>query len=308
MAASTENSAGADQNPGVGGDAGASVGRGDASVATDTSSSAADTTSPALVDWNGEVTALRESDWFRALDQKHHEPVLKGIEAKYQNYEKRYKPEYEAQTKRRKELDERDRRVQEEERRVMRLWTGSDDPMEAKQAEIAALTQAHETRVQQIIEQHRAELEGAKKPGPELEAKLRRLDEMEAKLTEVTQARSTAETRLASIEKAETDAALDAFEVWLGKSAPHLIGDDVDSQGFDALIRLIDGGTEPERALKMVLAEYPSPTPQPEALSPGMRAMSRGQDARTERQEPVELHEAFERMRRQALPAWNGGR
>lgn len=259
-----------------------------------------------LVDWNGEIESLRTSDWYRSLDPKAGDPLLRGIEAKYQNYERRYKPAYETQARRQKELDEREQRLLDDEKRVMKLWYGDEDPRTAHQAAVEKLRQDHEARVAQIVEQHRAELEGARKPTPELEAKLRRLDEAEAELRKVTEARTSAESRLATIEKAETDAALDAFEEWLGKAAPHLIGETADEKGFDALISLIDRGVEPERALRMVLAEYPSPAPKPEPLSPGMRAMGKGSDTRTEKHDPVDLHEAMERLRRQHSQPWSG--
>lgn len=303
---------GTDQAEGVSGTDEAS-GAGEAGGGS-TEASSDSTGAPALVEWNGEVEHLTAQDWYKGLDPAIQPVILKGIEAKYQNYDKKYRSTWDEQAKARRTLEERERAVAESEKRAMRLWTGEEDPAAYGQAEVAQLKKAHAEMVERMVADHRAELEKHKGPTPELVEKVAALQQVEARLREIEAERDAMKGRLGEIEQAEQAAAIDAFGAWLDKEAPHIVADGAPPEAFESLTTLINAGVPAPKALRMVLVGYPAPKPEPAkpaakpaAPGPGVRAMSGGSDGGTSRRDTRDLNEVMDTLRRQAQQPWNGG-
>lgn len=292
---------------GNGTDTGAGAGEGSTTDAGGGSAPSA----PPVLDWNGEVDHLVKADWYAKLDKAVQDVLLKGVEAKYKAYDRKYRATWDEQARRGRDFDAREAALAEQERRIMRMWTGEEDPMAAKQSEIDAMKQAHATMVERMVQEHRAELERAQGPSPELEAKVQQVEDLGKKLKDIEAERDGFRGRIEAVEKAEQEAALESFEKWLSEEAPHLVGDDADSEGFDALVTLLEGGMPPARAIKMVLAEFPAPVaeekPVAKAPGPAIRAMGRGDTGGTEKRETRDLQDVFDQMRRQAQQTWSRG-
>ena len=79
---------------------------------------------PDVFDWNGEVDSLQSADWFGKLDESLRDPLIKGIESKYQNWQRGYTNKFQDVAKQRREAENLLKEVKEQELRVQR-WSRS---------------------------------------------------------------------------------------------------------------------------------------------------------------------------------------
>ena len=75
---------------------------------------------PDVLDWNGEMEALREADWVQNLDPGMRRAVLDGIEGKYQNWQRGYTNKYQDLAKQRRSAEDLMKEVREQEVKVQR--------------------------------------------------------------------------------------------------------------------------------------------------------------------------------------------
>lgn len=223
---------------------------------------------PALFDWNGEVESLRKSEWFDKIDEPLRDAILKGVEAKYRNFERGYTKAFQDAAGKRKELEARATDLKEQELRLQRWLTGDANPLEDKQREIEALRQAHET----ALAQAKAELEEAiKRTETDWTGKYSTVEqEREALRQQVQQF----ETQMREAEEREIEAAIDDVETWLKSDAIDVYENDA---AFDAFCKVCASGVDPEDAVVMVRAKYgPPPAPQAEELPADLKAANMG--------------------------------
>lgn len=233
----------------------------DTDVGGDTSIDTSDTsvdTSDSVFDWNGEVESLREADWFGSIDEGRRDDVLKGIETKYQNWQRGYTKAFQENADRRKKLEERAEAVRAQEMRVQKWLHGDVDPLLEKQKEIDTLTEAHTAALEVLKKEHGEAVEALKgSSGTELEEAQKQLKEANTRISEFIEKEQTAA-------QADLDRRTDEFEGWLQKEAPDIIAND---DAFYLLCVLCAGGTvTKEQAVKMVHAQFPAPAPEPVAV------------------------------------------
>ena len=70
---------------------------------------------PDVLDWNGEMEALREADWVQNLDPGMRRAVLDGIEGKYQNWQRGYTNKYQDLARQRRSAEDLMKEVREQE-------------------------------------------------------------------------------------------------------------------------------------------------------------------------------------------------
>ena len=255
---------------------------------------------PEVFDWNGEIDALRGSDWFSKTDMSVRESILKGVEAKYRNFERGFTKAFQENAGRRKTLDRREKDIREQEMRVQKWLHGDVDPLEEKQREIEALKQANEAAILALRDEH--EEATSKMQGG-------RVDEIE-KLTQTLVER---EERIRSYEEAEAatkaakdQAEVDEFTTWLQEKAPHVYSDE--AALYDLCVNVAHG-KEWNDALKMTLALHPSPealepetAPEPEPVPPAVDMMNMGSGSApgTEATQTKGFDELLDDLRRQA--------
>jgi len=69
---------------------------------------------PEAIDWNGELEGLKSSEWFSTLDEDVRDGLLKGLENKYQNWQRGYTSKFQDISKQRKEVSDQLQRVRAE--------------------------------------------------------------------------------------------------------------------------------------------------------------------------------------------------
>jgi hypothetical protein len=260
--------------------------------------------SSSVFDWNGEVDGLKEAEWFSSLDDSLRETVLKGLETKYQNWQRGYSKAFEENATRRKDLDARSESVRQHEIRVQRWMHGDIDPLLEKQAEIESLQEAHS----QALEQLKAEYADATDAAKVASEARERIQQFETE----AQAREQA---VAAQAEAELEQRTDEFETWLGENAPDIMEND---DAFYNLCVLCTGGAPLDQAVAMVRAAYPAPEPEPEPVvepppepepvpqSVSLMNMGTGQSGGTVKTEVSSARDVLDRMRRAAMIAEGG--
>ena len=106
------------------------------------------------VEWNGELDALKQSEWLSALDPNSRDTVLSGVETKYRNWERGYSKAFQENADKRRTLDEREQEVRTQEIRVQRWVNGDVSPLEDKQREIEDLKNLHQGALQALKKEH----------------------------------------------------------------------------------------------------------------------------------------------------------
>ncbi len=223
---------------------------------------------PAVFDWNGEVDSLRKSEWFDKIDEQVRDAILKGVEAKYRNFERGYTKAFQDAASKRRELESRATELKEQELRLQRWLTGDANPMEDKQREIDSMRQAHET----ALAQAKAELEEAVKRAEE--GWTGKYSTVEQEREALRQKVEQFETQMREAEEREIEAAIDDVETWLKSDAPDVYDNDA---AFDAFCKVCASGVDPEDAVVMVRAKYgPPPAPVAEELPADLKAANLG--------------------------------
>ena len=256
---------------------------------------------PEVFDWNGEVDALRESDWFQRADMSVKDAVLRGVEAKYRNFERGFTKAFQENAGRRKTLDRRESDIRAQEMRVQKWLHGDVDPLEEKQREIDALKQANDAAILALRDEH--EMAVSKMQGG-------RAGEIEDITKELVEARSRLQTFEAEVQvarEAEDKAELAEFTNWIKEKAPHVYSD------HDALYKLcvnVANDVDRDDALAMVLQVHPHPADSPMAPQPvaepvpaavGMMNMGTGAAPATESVPMQSFDDMLDKLRRDAV-------
>ena len=241
---------------------------------------------PDALDWNGELEGLRTSEWFSTLDADVRDGLRRGLENKYQNWQRGYNSKFQEISKQRRELADQTKRIRAEEAKVQRWLHGDVDPMVEKQQEIDEMRAAHGGALDML-----------RKEFTEAQAKLE--NSHGDALTAAVKARETAEARIAqfeevaaSAEKRQLNEKVDILEQKLVNEAPEIYENE---KAFGRYIALRRGGDTHEEALEALLPIYrvqeaaPPPEPQPEPVPEGMKLMNMGPDS-SSATEPAKLH------------------
>ena len=271
-------------------------------TSSDTSSDT-DSDAPSVFDWNGEVDGLGEAEWFSSLDDSLRETVLKGLETKYQNWQRGYTKAFGENATRRKDLDSRENEIREQEVRVQRWLHGDIDPLTEKQKEIDDQIESLAKTIQQLMEEHAAAVEAAK-GADQVE-----YDKAVKELSETRQQLDTILTEKAATEKAELEQRTDEFENWVRVNEPDIMDN---HEAFLNLCVLLTGGAKLDQAIAMVRGAFPRPSveavpepepvPQPEPVpeSVSLMNMGTGQSAGTTKTTNESARDVIDRMRRAA--------
>ena len=265
--------------------------------------------SPSVFDWNGEVDGLNEAEWFSGLDENLQSAILKGLEAKYQNWQRGYTKAFGDNAERRKSLDSREQEIRDQEIRVQRWLHGDVDPLSEKQKEIDTLKESLATTVEQLKEEHAAALEAAKGADKD------EFDKAVKELAETREQLNTILSEKAAAEEADLERRTDEFEAWLRDNEPDLMEND---EAFFNLCLLLTGGAPLDQAVRMIrgafplqvpepeVAPEPEPEPEPVPQSVSLMNMGTGQGASTAKSETRSARDVMDAMRRAAMSAEGG--
>ncbi len=256
---------------------------------------------PEVFDWNGELDSLRDSDWFTQTDTSVRESILRGVEAKYRNFERGFTKAFQENAGRRKTLDRREKDIREQEMRVQKWLHGDVDPLEEKQREIESLKQANEAAIRALRDEHEeavAKMQGGRVE--EIEKLTQTLVEREERIRQFEEAE-------AAVKAAEDQKEVDEFTNFLKERAPHIYADK--EALYDMCVNVAHG-KEWDDALKMTLAIWPTPeseapaapAPEPEPVPPAVDMMNMGSGAApgTEATQTKSFDQMIDDLRRQA--------
>ena len=263
---------------------------------------------PDVFDWNGEYESLHSSGWVKQLDENLRDSVLKGIQDKYQNWQRGYTNKYQELAKQRKEVDELLKEVRENEIRVQRWMNGDVNPMVEKQREIDEMKVAHRAALKALRrEAETAHEKAIRTHGEAMEQAARERDQALQQYQQINE-------KFQTFENQQVETQVDALEGWLVAEHKDIYDND---EAFDEFCLLARANIAPERAIKMVRANYPSPEPEvapepapapvpepePEPVPEGMKLMNMGPDtaAATEGGDPRSYQEMMESMRKAAM-------
>ena len=259
---------------------------------------------PDVLDWNGEMEALREADWVQKLEPEMRRAVLEGIEGKYQNWQRGYTNKYQDLAKQRRSAEDLMKEVREQEVKVQRWLHGDIDPMVAKQREIDELKIAHRSALQTLRrEAEEAHEKAQNSHGSALETAAKERDNALRQYQEVNQ-------QLEKFQESQTELQVDSLEKWLTAEASDVYDND---DAFDKFCELARANFTPEEAVKMTRALYPPPAPEPtpepevvpepEPVPEGIKLMNMGPDTAsgTEGGDPRSFEEMMESLRKTAM-------
>jgi hypothetical protein len=255
---------------------------------------------PEAIDWNGELEGLKSSEWFSTLDEDVRDGLLKGLENKYQNWQRGYTSKFQDISKQRKEVSDQLQRVRAEEAKVQRWLHGDVDPMVEKQREIDELQVAHKAAMDMLRKEFadaQEKLEGSH--GTALEEAVKAREAAEERITAFEEA-------AAAKEKEKIEEEVDLLEQKLVKEAPEIYEN---KKAFGRYIALRTGGDTHEEALEALLPLYrkqaaaPAPEPVPEPVPEGMKLMNMGPDssAAVETDKMRSYTEIMEQRRKEAM-------
>lgn len=255
---------------------------------------------PEAIDWNGELEGLKSSEWFSTLDEDVRDGLLKGLENKYQNWQRGYTSKFQDISKQRKEVSDQLQRVRAEEAKVQRWLHGDVDPMIEKQREIDELQVAHKAALDMLRKEFtdaQEKLEGSH--GSALEEAIKAREAAETRITEF-------EEVAAAAEKQQIEEEVTLLEQKLVKEAPEIYEDE---KAFGRYIALRHGGDTHEEALEALLPLYrkqeaaPAPDPEPEPVPEGMKLMNMGPDssAAAESDKVRSYEDIMEQRRKEAM-------
>tara|TARA_R110000824_G_scaffold101193_3_gene240400 strand:- start:3879 stop:4844 length:966 start_codon:yes stop_codon:yes gene_type:complete len=259
---------------------------------------------PDVLDWNGEMEALREADWVQKLEPEMRRAVLEGIEGKYQNWQRGYTNKYQDLAKQRRSAEDLMKEVREQEVKVQRWLHGDIDPMVAKQKEVDELKIAHRSALQTLRrEAEEAHEKAQNSHGSALETAAKERDNALRQYQEVNQ-------QLEKFQESQTELQVDSLEKWLTAEASDVYDND---DAFDKFCELARANFTPEEAVKMTRALYPPPAPEPtpepevvpepEPVPEGIKLMNMGPDTAsgTEGGDPRSFEEMMESLRKTAM-------
>ena len=257
---------------------------------------------PDVLDWNGEMEALREADWVQKLEPEMRRAVLDGIEGKYQNWQRGYTNKYQDLAKQRRSAEDLMKEVREQEVKVQRWLHGDIDPMVAKQKEVDELKIAHRSALQTLRrEAEEAHEKAQNSHGSALETAAKERDNALRQYQEVNQ-------QLEKFQESQTELQVDSLEKWLTAEASDVYDND---DAFDKFCELARANFTPEDAVKMTRALYPPPAPEPtpepdpepEPVPEGIKLMNMGPDTAsgTEGGDPRSFEEMMESLRKTAM-------
>jgi hypothetical protein len=259
---------------------------------------------PDVLDWNGEMEALREADWVQKLEPEMRRAVLEGIEGKYQNWQRGYTNTYQDLAKQRRSAEDLMKEVREQEVKVQRWLHGDIDPMVAKQKEVDELKIAHRSALQTLRrEAEEAHEKAQNSHGSALETAAKERDNALRQYQEVNQ-------QLEKFQESQTELQVDSLEKWLTAEASDVYDND---DAFDKFCELARANFTPEEAVKMTRALYPPPAPEPtpepevvpepEPVPEGIKLMNMGPDTAsgTEGGDPRSFEEMMESLRKTAM-------
>ncbi len=259
---------------------------------------------PEVFDWNGEFDSLRSADWLHGLNDNQRDAILKGIEGKYQNWQRGYTGKYQELAKQRREADEILKEVRDQEIRVQRWLNGDINPMVEKQREIDEMKVAHKAALRALRrEAEEAHEKAVRSHGEKMEEAARERDKAVQEYKQV-------QAQMETFENQQTESQVDALEKWLIKEHNDIYDND---EAFDEFCDLARANVPPERAIQMLRGIYPKevvapepepvPEPTPEPVPDGMKLMNMGPDtaAATEGGDPRSFEDIMDGLRKSAM-------
>ena len=270
------------------------------SASSDTATSPQINEPPAVHDWNGELDALKNSEWFSKMDSNLQGSVLEGLGSKYKNWQRGYTDKFQEMSSRRKELDQREADIKEEGSRVQRWLHGDVDPLDDMRKANSELKVAHRAEIDTLRREFTDATEKAQ--GSHGSALQDAIKEREA----VQQQLETYRAKEAKIVQAEQAQSVEVFQNWVKGKSPKLLEND---RAYDALCALLiaDDKIDPNIAAESILSAYglnepvpePEPTPEPIPESVDMMNMGMGSEG-TQGGETRSVEEMIDQMRRAA--------
>lgn len=260
----------------------------------------ADSDTSAVIDWNGEVSSMKDAEWFNKFEEGTRQALLQGMETKYKNWQRGYTKAFEDNAARRKALEDRETVIKGQETRVSKWLYGEKDPIADLKTEIETLKQSHEESLLALKEEHEKSV-GQASSGrtEELETLMKERDGALSRIQEF-------ENQVKAREEAEITSAVDEFEVWIKETAEDVYAND---EAFYSLCVLCTGGIERSDALAMVRGKYKMPEPEPEPTAPtpepvpqsmSLMNLGTGQAGGTSQGEARDFNEIIDALRREA--------
>lgn len=249
---------------------------------------------PSVFDWNGELDSLAKADWYGRLDEPTRNTLTRGFEQKYRNFERGYTKSFQETAQRRKELDRREAALRDQELKIQKWLTGDADPMAEKQRELDQLRAQNDAALDALREEYAQSILRAQNEWGE------RFVSAERERDEVRQRLEAFEYQAKQAEEQQLEAAVDEVEGWLKSEANDVYEHD---EAFSNFCVLVQHGTDPEAAVRMVRAVYAPPEPpKPEAVPEAMDLMSMGPSraATTTQSDSRSYKEIMDQMRRAA--------
>ena len=216
---------------------------------------------PEVFDWNGEFDSLRSADWLHGLNDNQRDAILKGVEDKYQNWQRGYTGKYQELAKQRREADDMLKEVRDQEVRVQRWLNGDINPMVEKQREVDEMKVAHKAALRALRrEAEEAHEKAVRSHGAKMEEAARERDKAVQEYKQV-------QTQMETFENQQTESQVDALEKWLIKEHNDIYDND---EAFDEFCDLARANVPPERAIQMLRGIYPKEVvaPEPEPVRP----------------------------------------
>lgn len=260
----------------------------------------ADSDPSTVIDWNGEVSSMKDAEWFNKFEEGTRQALLQGMETKYKNWQRGYTKAFEDNAARRKALEDREAVIKSQETRVSKWLYGEKDPIADLKTEIETLKKSHEERLSALKEEHEKSV-GQASSGrtEELEALMKERDDAIGRIQEF-------ENQVKAREEAEITSAVDEFENWIKETAEDVYAND---EAFYSLCVLCTGGIERDDALAMVRGKYKMPEPEPEPAAPepepvpqsmSLMNLGTGQAGGTSQGEARGFNEIMDALRREA--------
>jgi len=253
-----------------------------------------------VIDWNGELSSMKDAEWFNKFEEGTRQALLQGMETKYKNWQRGYTKAFEENAARRKALEDREAQIKSQEARVSKWLYGEKDPIADLKAEIETLKHTHEERLLALKEEHEKNVGNASQGRTEeLEALMKERDAALSRIEEF-------ESHIKEQEEAQISSAVDEFEAWIQETANDVYAND---EAFYSLCVLCTGGIDREDALAMVRGKYkmPEPEPEPEAPEPepvpqsmSLMNLGTGQAGGTSKGEARGFNEIMDALRREA--------
>lgn len=260
-------------------------------------------TAPVVVDWNGEVEEMKQSEWFTQLDDNLKSAILQGMETKHGHWQRGYNDKFKEMSDGRRKLDRREKDVRDQEIRVQRWLNGDVDPLAEKQKEIDEIKTMHRSAMETLRNEFE---EATRKAGEASQGELQEVIREREVLRQEAEKRQQLKQEA---DEAEMTAAVQEFDSWLEETASDIKNN---PPAHKALVALIVEEIDPRDAIEMVRKKWPlpqaesepEPTPEPilepEPIPDGVDMMNMGAGTGgTETGEYRSFDEMMEQMRRE---------